>query len=98
MTPMRRIHHVFVLAAALAAVAAGASAARAELPPPDGRKYISYAFRVDGVAAFAEHVLLAFPWSTSNGRPTEEHTRVEEGKAVPVGSRSAPPRLYAMRR
>lgn len=72
--------------------------ARADLPPPDGQKFVSYGFSVANVKSFPDYVLLAFPWSLSNGAPTKEHALVEEGKTVRVGRRSQTPKLYAMKR
>ena len=72
--------------------------AKGDVPPDDGQKYVSYAFRVEKLASFPDYVMLAYPWSLSNGAPTREHTRVEAGKNVYVGRRSDDPRLYAMKR
>jgi hypothetical protein len=93
---MNRRTASLVIAFALAALAS--TPARADLPPPDGQKFVSYAFRVEGLAAFPEHVLLAFPWSLSSGRPTEEHAVVEDKKPLSVGRRSGAPKLYSMKR
>jgi len=75
-----------------------AALARADLPPPEGKKFVSYGFVVENVKAFPDYVLLAYPWSSSNGAPTKEHALVEDGKAVRLGRRSAAPKLYAMQR
>lgn len=77
---------------------AGGGRARADVPPPDDKKYVGYAFQVDGVAKFPDRVIVAYPWSMSNGAPTREAALAEDGKPVSVGRRSAPPVLYAVKR
>jgi hypothetical protein len=74
------------------------AAALADLPPPDGEKFVDYGFRLQNLNAFPEYVLLAYPWSLSDGAPTTEHTPVEDTKIVYVGSRSETPQLYAMKK
>ncbi len=78
-------------------VALAAAEARADLPPPDGKKFVEYAFQVQGVSAQKDWVLLAFPYSASNGRPTEEYAELAEGTPVSVGRRGGLPKLYAMK-
>lgn len=80
------------------AVVAVAGHGRSDLPPPADKKFVGYGFRVDNTNAFPDYVLLAFPWSLSNGAPTKEHALVEEGKTVSLGRRSSPPELYVMKR
>jgi hypothetical protein len=80
------------------AVVALAPHGRGDLPPPSDKKFVDYAFRVDNAKAFPDYVVLAFPWSLSNGAPTKEHALVEDGKPVSVGRRSSVPELYAMKR
>jgi MYXO-CTERM domain-containing protein len=87
--------HTLFLSLALALVPA---AALADLPPPNGMAFVSYAFQVDGLAKFPDYVVVAYPWSLSNGAPTREHTLVEDGKKVSVGRRSPPPELYAVKK
>lgn len=82
----------------LVSVLALPAVARADLPPPDGKKFVAYGFVVENVKAFPDYVLLAFPWSLSNGAPTKEHALVEEGKTVRLGRRSSAPKLYPMKR
>jgi MYXO-CTERM domain-containing protein len=79
-------------------VVAAASSANADLPPPDGQKFVDYAFKVDGLASFGGYVLLAYPYSLSNGRPTTEHAKLEDGKPTSLGRRSPQPKLYAMKK
>lgn len=72
--------------------------AGADLPPPEGKKFVSNAFSVTNLAAFSDYTLLAFPWSLSNGRPTEEMAELVDGKEVGLGRRSATPKIYAISR
>lgn len=73
-------------------------AAAADLPPPDGTKFVSFEFRVENLTAFTDHVLLAYPCSTSSGMPVAAHVRLEEGKAVRVGRRGGDCKLYSMKK
>jgi len=72
--------------------------ARADLPPPEGTRFVPYRFRVEGIAKFSDYAIIAYPYSTSNGAPTREHTLAEDGTWLDLGRRSAPPELYAVRR
>jgi MYXO-CTERM domain-containing protein len=74
------------LAAAVSTLAI-VSSAQADLPPPDGEKFVDYAFSVRGLSASSDRVLLAFPCSGSNGAPSLGHQKLEEGKSVRVGRR-----------
>ncbi|MBI4954063.1 MAG: hypothetical protein HY908_18715 [Myxococcales bacterium] len=87
----------FALALALATICLGPRA-RADAPPPGGQKYVGFAFRVDGLAAFADLQMLAYPTSQSNGAPTHELTLVEDGRPVPLGRRSPAPKLYLVKK
>ncbi len=71
---------------------------KADLPPLDGTKFVSYSFTVEGLAGFKDFVVFAYPWSLSNGAPTREHTVIENDEPVRVGRRSPTPKLYAMPR
>lgn len=73
-------------------------AAAADLPPPDGTKFVSFEFRVENLTAFTEHVLLAYPCSSSSGMPVAAHVRLEEGKVVRVGRRGGDCKLYSMKK
>jgi MYXO-CTERM domain-containing protein len=90
-----RLRHILL---ATSALLCSAAPALADLPPPDGTKFVGYGFQVDNLAAFPDYVVLAFPWSMSSGRPSEEHAVVSDGKRLGVGRRSASPKLYAMKR
>lgn len=71
---------------------------RADVSEP-GTRRVTYGFRVDNVKAFPDYVLLAFPWSLSNGVPSEEFTEVNDGATIEVGSRvSGTPEIYAVKR
>jgi hypothetical protein len=75
------------------------SLARADLPPPDGTRYVPYRFRVDGSSKQSpDHVIVVYPWSLSNGAPTREQTTTPDGQWVSVGKRSYPPALYVVRK
>lgn len=91
---MRRL---FSLLAFSTAILASPSLVRADLPPPDGTKFVDYQFRIDGLSKFPDYVILVYPWSTSNGAPTKEHTIAKDGAWVSVGRRSYPPKLYAVK-
>jgi hypothetical protein len=75
-----------------------AGPARADLPPPDGLRFVGFAFRVDGGAKFPDHVLLAYPASDSNGAPQMDYKEVPDGAEVSLGRRGGAPWLYAMKR
>lgn len=72
--------------------------AAADLPPPEGTKFVDYQFKLEGADAQKDWVVFAYPYSTSNGAPTREYTVVSDGKPVTVGRRSPSPKLYAMPR
>ncbi len=88
-----------VLGAIMAAMVLTATAVTsADAPPPPSEKYVSYLLKIENLKAFADYVLFAYPWSTSNGAPTREHTLLHDGKAQRFGRRSPEPKLYAMKR
>jgi MYXO-CTERM domain-containing protein len=70
----------------------------ADLPPPDGTKFVGYSFVIENVGAFPDYVVFAYPWSLSNGAPTREHIRIGTDRPVELGRRSPTPKLYAMPR
>jgi MYXO-CTERM domain-containing protein len=72
--------------------------ARADLPPPDGKKFVGFSFSVDNVSSFKDFALLAFPCSSSNGVPVVEMAELKEGTSVSVGRRGGNCKLYAMPR
>ncbi len=85
--------HRLALTLALVALA---STAHADAPPPDGKKYVGYAFRIQGLSAFPDHVLVAWPWSLSNGAPTREYAVLTDDTPLRVGRRSPTVKLYAV--
>ncbi|MCA9591815.1 MAG: MYXO-CTERM sorting domain-containing protein [Myxococcales bacterium] len=87
-----------VFALALVATAALSTAAHADLPPPDGEKFVSFSFQVQNVEAFPDTVLLAYPYSASNGAPTVEVAEVKANAPLTIGRRSANTELYTMKR
>jgi hypothetical protein len=85
-----------LLAAAIASPLLATSDAAADLPPPDGEKYVEFAVVIENLAAFPDMVVVAYPWSMSSGAPTTEHARAEDGKPLGVGRRSPQPKLWAI--
>jgi MYXO-CTERM domain-containing protein len=80
------------------ALLALASLARADLPPPDGTKFVGFAFQVDNLGSFKDFALLAFPCGSSNGAPIAEMAELKEGTPVSVGRRGGDCKLYSMPR
>jgi MYXO-CTERM domain-containing protein len=80
------------------ALLAAATSARADLPPPDGTKFVGFAFEVDNLAAFKDFVLFAYPCGGSNGAPIAEMAELKERAPVSVGRRGGNCKLYAMPR
>jgi MYXO-CTERM domain-containing protein len=80
------------------ALLAAATSARADLPPPNGTKFVGFAFEVDDLAAVKDFVLLAYPCGSSNGAPIAEMAELKEGTPVSVGRRGGDCQLYAMAR
>lgn len=87
-----------LLGLCLALASLPAADARADVPPPDGRKYVGFAIRVEGASKFPGYALLAYPWSLSNGAPTWEAGELVDGEALDVGRRSPTPKLWAVPR
>jgi hypothetical protein len=85
--------HRLVLTLALVALT---STAHADAPPPDGKKHVGYAFKIQGLAAFPDHVVVAWPWSLSNGSPTREYAVLTDETPLRVGRRSPTVKLYAV--
>jgi MYXO-CTERM domain-containing protein len=73
-----------------------AAPARADLPPPDGQKFVTFSFTVKGLAAAPDRVLFAYPCGASNGAPMAEHRKIEEGRAIDVGRRGGPCTVYSV--
>lgn len=84
------------LAAALVAVLASVAPAAADLPPPDGEKFVGFRFQVTGIPAGSGRVLIAYPCGTSNGAPIAEYRRLEEGQVVEVGRRGGECAIYSI--
>ncbi|HJL01770.1 MAG TPA: hypothetical protein RMH85_09725 [Polyangiaceae bacterium LLY-WYZ-15_(1-7)] len=73
-----------------------AAPALADAPPPDGRRYVRYGFRVTNPEALEGHLLLAFPYDTSNGAPMPTYLVLEDGEAIhPIGRRGGTVTFYA---
>jgi len=72
------------------------STAHADAPPPDDQKYVGYSFKIEGLAAFPDVVVVAWPWSLSNGAPTREYAVLTDDTPLRVGRRSPTIKLYAV--
>jgi len=70
-----------------------AASARADLTFP-GQNSVEYSFKVTGLPAAGDLVLLAYPCGTSSGRPSNEVRVVDDGAAVTVGRRGGDCALY----
>jgi MYXO-CTERM domain-containing protein len=86
------------LAAALVVATLGASDARADLPPPEGTKFVGFSFKVENLAQAKDFVLLAYPCSQSSGVPVRKMAVIQDGAVVDVGRRGGDCKLYAMAR
>jgi hypothetical protein len=73
-----------------------AAPARADVPPPAGRKRVDFSFVVKGVAAAPDRVLFAYPCGDSNGAPIAEYKKIEEGKPVSIGRRGGDCPIYSV--
>lgn len=68
--------------------------ASADLPPPQGRKFVNYRFTVKGIPA-GDRALFAYPCS-SGGMPEAAQQKVEDGVPVVVGRRSGRCAIYSI--
>jgi len=87
-----------VAATILAATGIAASPAAADLPPPPGVRRVPFQIRVEGLAAFPDMVIVAYPYSLSNGAPTTEHALLKDGEPTGLGRRSPTPKLWAVKK
>jgi MYXO-CTERM domain-containing protein len=76
---------------ALVALLCSSALASADLPPPDGSKFVGYGFRVENLEAFPDFVLLAYPVARS-------YRQVRNGEELSVDRRDGSPQLYVMKR
>lgn len=83
-----------IAVAALLGTTFAARPAAADLPPPDGTKYVDFRFEVTGLPADTDRVLLAYPCGGSNGAPIVEYARLENGTPVSVGRRGGSCAIY----
>lgn len=101
MRPIRPRHHAtgarHLFGAALFASLFAPALARADLPPPDGTKFVSYAYAVDGLEAHPDFVLLGYPSSATNGRPMDDYAELGK-QPVTLGRRGGSPAIYAVKR
>lgn len=99
---MRRLERSLAVTAAvmLSSLLASlhATPASADLPPPDGVKFVDFAIAVENLAAFPDVVVVAYPWSLSNGAPTTEHAVLKDGQPLEIGRRSPTPKLWAVKK
>lgn len=72
-----------------------ASAASADLAPPDDQKSVGYSFAVHGITS-VDRVVFAFPCGTSDGAPKDELRVLENDKALTVGRRGGECTLYSI--
>jgi MYXO-CTERM domain-containing protein len=70
-----------------------AASARADLAIP-GQNSVEYSFKVTGLPAAGDLVLLAYPCGSSSGRPSTNVHKIDEGVAVTVGRRGGDCALY----
>jgi MYXO-CTERM domain-containing protein len=93
---MKRSAAVGILVAGVfCGLAMEASEARADLVPP-GQSTVDYSFKVTGLPANSDLVLLAYPCGTSNGRPTTDVRKLDDGVSVGVGRRGGNCTLYVV--
>lgn len=72
-----------------------ATAASADVSPPDDQKSVSYSFAVHGITS-VDRVVFAFPCGTSDGAPKDELRVLENDKAIAVGRRGGVCTLYSI--
>lgn len=68
--------------------------AHADLPPPDGTRFVGYEFVVTGTTAAKDDAFFAYPCSSSSGAPVLDYRVLEEGKPVAVGRRGGTCEIY----
>jgi MYXO-CTERM domain-containing protein len=95
---LRARHSKSIKLALFTVLACLANPVSADLPPPDGQKFVGFSFRVENSKAFPDWVLVAYPCSASYGVPSLEAQVVSDGTAVNVGRRGGQPELYRMKR
>lgn len=69
--------------------------ALADLPPPDGKRFVNYGFTVSGIPAGSDRVLFAYPCS-SGGMPEAAQQKIEDGVAVNAGRRGGSCAIYSI--
>jgi len=72
-----------------------ATAASADVSPPDDQKSVGYSFAVHGITS-VDRVVFAFPCGTSDGAPKDELRVLENDKAITVGRRGGVCTLYSI--
>lgn len=71
------------------------SVALADIPPPTGTRRVGFEFTVEGLDAFPERVVFAYPCSATNGVPMREVAVLAPGKRISVGTRGGDCVLYS---
>jgi len=85
--------HRFAWVVALCLLPAVASA---DVPTP-GQRPVPYKLVAEGMEAFPDRVLLAFPWTLSGGAPTEEHAIID-ANGTEFGRRSDRAKLWVAKK
>lgn len=79
---------------AVAALLLTSGSAQADLPPPDGTRFVGYEFVVTGTTASKDDAFFAYPCGSSSGAPILDYRVVEEGKPIGVGRRGGTCEIY----
>jgi hypothetical protein len=70
---------------------------RADVPPPDGRRFVGFGLKVSSLEAMPPtHRLVLFPIDLSNGAPMPEYRVVDEGDEIALGRRTGLVGFYAV--
>lgn len=71
------------------------SVASADVPPPAGMRRVGFEFTVEGLEAFPERAVFAYPCGGSHGAPMRELAVLSPGRRVSVGTRGGDCPLYS---
>jgi MYXO-CTERM domain-containing protein len=86
----------FVIAAC---ASLSALAARADIPPPDGRKFVDFAFTVQGLAQRKDFALVGYPCSSDGAGPAvAAMVVIQEGVPVEIGRRGGACKVFSIAR
>jgi hypothetical protein len=95
--PRPYVASLLLRSALIAAPLFAALPAHADVPPPEGTKFVSFAYAVDGLEAHPDFVLLGYPSSATNGRPMDEYAELGK-QPTTLGRRGGSPAIYAVKR